>query len=113
MLWHRINRQGAKVNVASEAVQGVPQVLADVSLIDAKACAAVGAMSLSWWHDEVRAGRAPQPVIREPRCTRWRLVDVRRYWEARAANGLDTSAAREVITRAKRASEAARAKRGA
>lgn len=54
--------------------------LTDVALIDAAACAATGSMSLSWWHAEVAAGRAPQPVIRLPRCTRWRLTDIRAFW---------------------------------
>ena len=29
-------------------------------------------------------GRAPQPVIREPRCTRWLVAEVRAFWVARA-----------------------------
>lgn len=60
--------------------QALPADLAAVALIDAPTCAAAGAMSVSWWHDEVRAGRAPAPVIRKPRCTRWRMADVRAFW---------------------------------
>lgn len=69
---------------AKPSQQDLPEALSDVALVDAKACAAVGAMGLSWWHDEVRAGRAPKPVIQQPRCTRWRLSDVRAYWAQRA-----------------------------
>jgi hypothetical protein len=69
-------------------------------------------MSVSWWHEEVRSGRAPAPVIRESRCTRWRLTDVRAYWMERAmrANG---KTAELLTARAKKASAAAQAKRSA
>ena len=86
-----------------------PINLADVALIDGPTAAAVGSMSLSSWHEEVAAGRAPQPVIRQPRCTRWRLADVRAYWMQRAEQGSGVGA--QVIDRAKRASAAAKAKR--
>ena len=86
-----------------------PINLADVMLIDGPTAAAVGSMSLSWWHEEVAAGRAPQPVIRQPRCTRWTLVSVRDYWAQRAEQGSRDGA--QVIDKAKRASAAAQAKR--
>ena len=95
------------------AAIALPAPLADVALIDAKACAAVGAMGVSWWHVEVREGRAPQPAIRGPRCTRWRLADVRAYWAERASKGADTPTSAAVIAKAKKASDAARAKRAA
>ena len=87
----------------------LPADLAAVALIDAPTCASVGGLSLSWWHAEVAAGRAPKPVIRQPRCTRWRLADVRDYWTQRAEQGIDDSA--PVMNKAKRASAAAKAKR--
>jgi hypothetical protein len=58
----------------------LPDRLAEVALIDAKTCAAVGAMSISWWHEEVRTGRAPKPSIRRPRCTRWLMSEVHAFW---------------------------------
>jgi hypothetical protein len=58
----------------------IPDALADAALIAGPTCAASGAVSLSWWLEEVRAGRAPQPAIRQSRFTRWRLSDVRRFW---------------------------------
>lgn len=82
--------------------------LVDVALIDAKACAAVGAMSVSWWHEEVAAGRAPQPVIRAVRCTRWRLADVRAFWQRFAEQGADSDAGAKAATAAKKASAAAK-----
>ena len=85
--------------------------LVEVSLIDAAACANVGSMSVSWWHEEVRAGRAPQPVIRKPRCTRWRVSDVRDFWQGFAHSGLDGADALMAVT--KKASVAANAKRTA
>lgn len=87
--------------------------LADVALVDGPTCAAVGGMSLSWWSDEVRAGRAPAPVIRETRCTRWRLVDVRSYWIARAECSMTGEATDVLIAKANKASAAAKAKRAA
>lgn len=90
----------------------IQSALSDVALVDAATCAAVGAMSLSWWHDEVRAGRAPAPAIQQPRCTRWRLVDVRAYWARRAEQAAaDAEVAAGVKARATKASAAARAKR--
>ena len=86
---------------------------ADVALIDAEKCAAIGDMSTSWWHEEVRAGRAPQPVIRQSRCTRWRVLDAVAYWRRRAEQGAsDTKVAAAVIARATKASKAARAAAG-
>ncbi len=85
--------------------------LAEVSLIDATACADVGSMSVSWWHEEVRCGRAPQPVIRKPRCTRWRVSDVRDFWAEFARGGLN--GADRLMNVTKRASAAASSKRAA
>lgn len=93
-------------------LQPLPADLASVALIDAPKCAAAGDMSVSWWHAEVAAGRAPAPVIRRPRCTRWRAADVAAYWRAFAAGAqADASAADAVKVRATKASAAARAKR--
>jgi predicted DNA-binding transcriptional regulator AlpA len=92
--------------------QSLPADLAAVALIDAPTCAAAGAMSVSWWHEEVRAGRAPAPVIRKPRCTRWRLTDVRAYWSRSAEQAAsDARSAADVKARATKASAAAQAKR--
>lgn len=60
----------------------VPATLADEALIDGPGAAAAACISLSKWHSEVAAGRAPQPVIRKPRHTRYRLADVRRWLRA-------------------------------
>lgn len=90
----------------------LPANLAEVALINAKTCAAAGAMSVSWWHEAVRAGLAPAPAIQRPRCTRWRLADVSAFWTEytrRAAADTDASAA--VKSLAVRASSAAQAKR--
>ena len=90
----------------------VPPALSSVALIDAPTCAAAGGMSVSWWHDEVRGGRAPAPAVRQPRCTRWRLCDVVAFWQAFATKGeADTQAAAQVTAKAKKASAAARVKR--
>ncbi len=80
-------------------------------LIDAKRAAAMGSFSLSWWLSEVCAGRAPAPVIRKPRCTRWRASDVRAFWQQFAEQAADVEAAKRLIERNKRASLAAQRKR--
>ena len=90
----------------------IPPALSSVALIDAPTCAAAGGMSVSWWHDEVRTGRAPAPAVRQPRCTRWHLSEVVAFWQAFAAKGeADTQGAERVTAKAKKASAAARAKR--
>jgi hypothetical protein len=89
-----------------------PAALADVSLIDAEAAAAAGAMSVSWWHEEVRAGRAPLPAVQRPRCTRWRLIDVREFWKRFAETGA-TDAGMDMRSRLSRASLRAREMRAA
>ena len=92
----------------------IPPALSSVALIDAPTCAAAGGMSVSWWHDEVRVGRAPAPAVRQPRCTRWRMSDVAAFWQAFATKGAaDTQAAQQVTARAKKASAAASVKRTA
>ncbi len=99
-------------NPTTPTVPAVPANLADVALIEATTCAAAGAMSVSWWHEAVRLGRAPAPVIRQPRCTRWRLADVRAFWQAFAQQGnTDPQAGAAVTAQATKASRAAQAKR--
>lgn len=108
------NPMGPAVTAKTEAVShAIPADLAAVALIDAPTCAAAGAMSVSWWHDEVRAGRAPKPAVQQPRCTRWRLAEVREFWQAFAERGTCSPAARALVDNATRASKAALAKRKA
>lgn len=107
------NRMGPQTSgQAHPNPYSLPSGLADVALIDAPTCAATGGMSVSWWHDEVKEGRAPQPAIRKPRCTRWRVSDVRAFWIASAAQAhRDAQTADAVKAQARKASAAARAKR--
>jgi hypothetical protein len=96
----------------------VPAALADVALVDGPTSAASGGESLSTFHDGVRRTARgelaegevphPQPVIRRPRFTRWRMVDVREWLIARAAQAASDD---EVIHRATKASAKARAAR--
>jgi predicted DNA-binding transcriptional regulator AlpA len=82
----------------------LPPDLAHVALVDARTAAAVGGMSVSWWSDLVAVGKAPQPAIRSPRFTRWRMSDVRAFW-AELADGSKHDA--KVIERATKASRVA------
>lgn len=88
----------------------VPPALADVALIDGPTCAAAHGISISTWHDLVRSGDAPQPVMRAVRCTRWRLADVRAWLIERAAQATNGE---EMIRRATNASAKAKAIRAA
>ena len=58
--------------------------VAAVALLDAPTSASIGQFGVSWWLAEVAAGRAPQPVIRGNRCTRWRRAEVLAYWRQKA-----------------------------
>lgn len=82
-------------------------------LIDAEKAASMGDMSVSWWHVEVRAGRAPAPAIRKPRCTRWRVSEVREFWVNFAEQAADDEAAQRLVDHNKRASQKSSHKRTA
>jgi len=69
------------------APAATPPGLADVQLLPIEACCAPGGVGTTWWRDAVAAGRAPQPVVRLPRCTRWRASDVKRFWAKFAEHG--------------------------
>ncbi len=96
----------------SAAPRAVPAALASVALIDAQTCAAAGGMSVSWWHEAVRAGRAPAAAIRRPRCTRWRVADVQAFWRALVEVDSTESGA-QLTANLTRASGLAKAKRRA
>lgn len=93
------------------AQRPMPPELADVALIDAPRIAAAACISVSSWHEYVRRGEAPAPVLRAPRCTRWRLVDVRQWLHERAERGSDPAAQAAVIRAAQAGAKAAQAKR--
>ena len=87
-----------------------PPALADVALIDGPTAAAAACISISAWHELVRKGDAPSPAFRRPRCTRWRLADVK-SWLVEYAKVADREAGKQLVAKATRASHAARAKR--
>lgn len=92
--------------------QQLPTNLAGLAFLDIRDVCAAARMSASWIHEEVRARRFPQPMRFGPRCTRWRSADVCDWLIARAAAAeADTEGGALLIARAKKASEAAQAKR--
>ena len=93
-------------------VRPLPGDLAEVALLDIRDVCAAVRISASWVHEEVRAGRFPQPLRYGPRCTRWRAADVRQYLIERAAQP-QAEATELVRARATKASAAAQAKRAA
>jgi hypothetical protein len=88
----------------------IPPALEDVALIDGPSCAAAGGLSISRWHELVRLQLAPQPVIRAPRYTRWRLGEIRTW-----LSGIQSEPRRSavVLAKARNASAAAKALKGA
>lgn len=83
--------------------------MSDAVLAKAGTCAEIGDVSVSWWHAAVADGRAPAPVVRQPRFTRWRLSDVFEFYSRIAAEPQEKGAA--VLAQAVKASRAAQAKR--
>ena len=88
----------------------IPSGLIDFAYIDCAGCAAAGAMSVSQWHALVKNDEAPQPVIRKPRFTRWRVSDVRTWL---IEYGMKSDFAKDseiVLNKARKASKAAQDK---
>lgn len=113
---HGHNPRGMKLKRTDRnqagASQSLPTNLADVAWLDIRDVCAAARMSASWVHEEVRAGRFPQPLRFGPRCTRWRSADIRTWLIARAdAAQADTETGAQLTARAKKASNAAQAKR--
>jgi hypothetical protein len=95
--------------VKPRAFSPVPPSAATAALATADTCAAIGAVSVSYWHEAVRTGLAPRPVIQQTRFTRWRLVDAVQFWQDRATQGqADTASAQALTARATKASNKAR-----
>ena len=88
----------------------VPQALADVALVEGRICAAAAGISLSAWYDLVRAGAAPAPAFRAPRCTRWRMSDIRAWLIERAGTDSDTQPKKVAQAAAGKACAATRAR---
>lgn len=94
---------------AKTCLPPITVALADVALIDGRAVAAAASISISHFHELVRTGQAPQPAFRAPRCTRWRLADVRE-WLVRFAQP-EPAKVGAIVQQARRASKAAQAQR--
>lgn len=109
-----VSQAARGLQVAQNDSPSTLEALANVALIDAEKCAAIGDMSVSWWNAQVAAGRAPAPAFRLPRCTRWRVADAIAFWRRFAEeSAADTSAASRLDGQARRASSAAKIKREA
>ena len=103
------NMTPKSTSTLTQAVE-LAEYLAGAAMVDARDSAAVGSMCVSKWLDLVRLGEAPQPVVRAPRFTRWRLCDVRQYFLLVAERG-SLTANGSGTTHAHQASQASRAKR--
>ncbi|HOX67490.1 MAG TPA: AlpA family phage regulatory protein [Burkholderiaceae bacterium] len=84
------------------------------ALIDIRGVQTLTCMSESWLHDAIRRGEFCPPLRLGPRCSRWRIADVRAWlikqFEAASA---DTSTADLVRARAKKGADAAARHRAA
>lgn len=98
--------------MALKALPQVPAALADFALIDVRQVSVACGLSAHTWQRLVRAGAAPQPAVRAPRYTRWRLADVR-AWLLQRAEQTDRGQAERVVAQARRASAMALAARKA
>jgi predicted DNA-binding transcriptional regulator AlpA len=85
----------------------IPAALADVAMIDGPTCAVSAGISLSSWHELVRKGEAPQPVLQGARCTRWQQGQIRQ-WLIERASKFDVEAANRLRAHATKASALAR-----
>ena len=101
--------QTVRQSTATQQVS-IPTGLIDFAYIDGAACAAAGAMSISQWHALVKEEKAPQPVIRKPRFTRWLLSDVREWLIQYLTQSDFTKDSEIVLEKATRASQIARVK---
>lgn len=86
------------------------ETLADLALLAIGDVCDLVRMSPSWVHDEIRAGRFPQPLRFGPRCSRWTVASIRTWLAERTASPPEGVAAM-TSARAKKASDAARRKR--
>ena len=93
------------------AMIALPAKLEDAALCTAEQAAASLSVSMSTWHELVRTGEAPQPVVRRHRYTRWRVQDVCDYIEKVAARGTATEESAAVVERMQRVTAAAMVKR--
>lgn len=101
--------QNVRQSTATQQVP-IPTGLIDFAYIGGAACAAAGAMSVSQWHALVKEEKAPQPVIRKPRFTRWLLSDVREWLIQYRTQSDFTKDSEIVLEKATRASQIAKVK---
>lgn len=101
--------QNTRRSTASQ--QGsIPAGLIDFAYIDGAACAAAGSMAISQWHALVKEEKAPQPVIRKHRFTRWLLSDVRDWLINYRTQSDFTKDSEIALEKAKKASRIAKVK---
>jgi hypothetical protein len=70
---------------SKEVLDAIVAQYQDVILADIKDCEAITRQAESWIRSQMKDPNDPFPpaVIRETRCTRWRLVDVLRWQQRR------------------------------
>lgn len=101
--------QNVRQSTASQQAT-IPAGLIEHAYVSGASCAAAGDMSISQWHALVKEEKAPQPVIRKPRFTRWLLSDVRDWLIQYRTQSDFTKDSEIVLEKAKKASQAARIK---
>jgi hypothetical protein len=81
--------------------QLLPAALQDCALVTAAMAAAAGSVKLGTWYAMVKDGRAPAPVVRKHKLSRWRLVDVQAFWTRLAEEGAATDVEPTTVRRAR------------
>jgi predicted DNA-binding transcriptional regulator AlpA len=91
--------------------QPLPTPLQDCALVTAAMAAAAGSVHRGTWYAMVKTGRAPPPVVRAHRLSRWRMADVKAFWARFAEEGSATDAEGATVRRARESRAARTAKK--
>lgn len=99
-------------SIAAILNPAVPPDLADLALLDIKTLEPVVGLKSSAIHDRVRRHEFPEPVRIGQRCTRWTVASIKQWLQEQITAQQDDIKQRQQA-RAKKASNAAQAKRHA
>ncbi|WP_164886788.1 helix-turn-helix transcriptional regulator [Piscinibacter defluvii] len=93
--------------------RALPMLMSDDDAwVDVQAVRRLTSMSVSLIYEQLASGHFPEPVIRKPRFTRWRVGSIKDFMRrCEQAAAADSRAASELKARAATASAAAKAKR--
>lgn len=79
------NAPSAADGLAKLIDPAIPNALTDCARVDAKAFMAVLGCSRTWFYDELKAKRLPEPIRQGKQYTRWTVRQVREHCERQTA----------------------------